>query len=270
MKEKISITIDAQVLKEIDRLVDHITIKNRSHAIEYLARKSVGKRRVAVILCGGPSEMLRIKDSFRPSVMLNGKALIEHTLEKLSENHFKEVFIVARKKVLSAVFDVIRSGETYGVNVNYVEEEKSLGTAASLRLVKGKINRPFLMVYGDVYINQMRIEELWQSHIKNNAIATLILTSSSTPTQKGVVQLEGSKILSFKQKPTHSNIYIGFSSMLIGGPELLDYDGNWLELDVFPRLAKEGKLGGHVSSIEEFHIHTEKDRVESEKLLDEP
>jgi NDP-sugar pyrophosphorylase family protein len=267
MKDKVSITIDRMLLGEVDRLVDHVSIKNRSHAIEYLVRRAVGERRAAVILCGGAPELLRLGRGYRPTVELNKKKLIEYTLEKLSDNQFKRIFIVGRKQVLTAVFEAVKGGADYGVEIDYVEEKASKGTAASLRLIRERVTTPFLGVYGDVLITKARIDELWDAHLKTNVLATLILNSSPAPSKKGIVRLEGSRILNFTQKPKQAEVYIGFSSMFVAEPDLLSFPGDWLELDVFPELAKRGLLGGYVSSEAEIHIHTAKDALMASKLV---
>jgi len=266
MKDKISITIDNRLLREVDKLVDHINIKNRSHAIEYLVRRAVGERRSAVILCGGPPELLRVGNTYRPTAKLGKKRLIEYTLEKLSDNQFKQILIIGKKQVLTAIFEIVKGGADYGVDIDYIEERTSKGTADSLKLIKNRISNPFLSVYGDVLINKVRINELWEAHIKNSFVATLILNSSPTPSKKGIVRLEGSKILNFTQKPKQADVYIGFSSMFIAEPELLYFPGDWLEVDVFPELAKRKLLGGYVSSEADIHIHSLKDIAKAKQM----
>ena len=54
MKRKISITIEDSVLKGIDGVIDNIFIRNRSQAIEFLAKNALGEHKQAVILAGGP------------------------------------------------------------------------------------------------------------------------------------------------------------------------------------------------------------------------
>ena len=49
-KTKISITIDEKILRDIDFIVDNIYIRNRSQAIEYLAKNALEENKIAVIL----------------------------------------------------------------------------------------------------------------------------------------------------------------------------------------------------------------------------
>ncbi|MFH0979270.1 MAG: sugar phosphate nucleotidyltransferase [Candidatus Woesearchaeota archaeon] len=260
MKAKISITINEKTLKDIDSIIDNIYIRNRSQAIEHLVRISLGENKAGVVLAGGDERLLRLSDgSYRVTAMLKGHSVIERAVKKMRDNGFKTVYVVARHDVLTNVFNLLKDGTEYGVRVNYVEEKKSLGTAASLRALRGRINSSFLVVYGDVVFDKINVDELWNDHLKHNAITTIMLTTSNRPSEKGTVKVEGTKVLEFTQKPRASDIYLVFSPIFVASKELLDQPGDSLERDVFPNLALKGLLNGHLSSEKEFHIHNVED-----------
>ena len=259
-KKKISITINEKTLQDIDSIIDNIYIRNRSQAIEHLAKNALGENKNAVILLGGNEEHLRVsRDEYRPIARIKNSSVIGLALKKLRENNFKTIFIVARHALLTKIFEMIKDGTGYGVRINYVEEKSSNGTADSLRLLKGKINTNFLAVYGDVIFSKINIEELWNDHIKQNAAATIMLTTSSKPSEKGTVRVEGNRVLTFTQKPRKSDIYLVFSPIFVAEPQIFEYSGHSLEFDVFPELAEKGLLNGHLSSEKEIHIHSKKD-----------
>jgi NDP-sugar pyrophosphorylase family protein len=260
MKKKISITINEKTLEDIDGIIDNIYIRNRSQAIEYLVNNSLGENKVAVILSGGPEENLKIGEGeYRITARLKKKTVIEKAIKKLRENNFKTIYIIARHDILTNVFNIVKEGNDYGVNINYIEEKESKGSAQSLKLVKGSVKSNFIVVFGDIIFDKINIEELWNTHIKMNGIATLMLTTSPEPSRKGIVKIEGNKILNFEQKPIKSDIYVGFSSIFVTSPEIFEYNGNSLEENIFPKLAENGLLYGHLSSEKEKHIHTKED-----------
>jgi len=268
MKKKISITINEKTLKEIDSLIDYIYIRNRSQAIEHLVNNALGDNRTAVILCGGEEKNLEIAPGEYSIVApIKKRTLVEYAIKKLRDNGFKTIFFVARHKVLTRIFEILKDGSLLGVKVNYVEEKKSRGSAESLRLLKGKISSNFLVVYGDILFNRINIDSIWTSHIKHSSIATLMLTTSAKPSEKGTVRMEGNKILSFIQKPKQSDVYLVFSPMFVAAPEVLEYDGNSLEDNVFPAIAEKGLLQGHLSSEKEFHIHKKSDVKRADGLV---
>ena len=259
-KTKISITINEKTLQDIDSIVDNVYIRNRSQAIEHLAKNALGENKTAIILLGGAEEHLKVsKDGYRPTARIGNSAVIELAIKKLRENNFKTIYVVARHNLLTRLFEMLKDGLDYGVKINYIEERHSNGTADSLRLLKGKINANFLVVYGDIIFNKINIDELWSDHIKQSAIATIMLTTSSKPSQKGTVRVEGNKVLGFTQKPKKSDIYLVFSPIFVADPQIFEYSGHSLEFDVFPELADKGLLNGHLSSEKEVHIHSKKD-----------
>ena len=259
-KIKISITISERILHDIDSIIDNVYIRNRSQAIEHLVKNALGENKAAVILLGGNENNLRVsKDDYRPTAGIKNSSVIELALKKLRENNFKTIFIVARHNLLTRLFEMLKDGADYGIKINYVEEKLSNGTADSLRLLRGRVNTNFLVVYGDIIFSRINIEELWNDHIKQGAIATIMLTTSSKPSEKGTVKVEGNKVLDFTQKPKKSDIYLVFSPIFIAEPQIFEYNGRSLEFDVFPELAEKGLLNGHLSSEKELHIHSKKD-----------
>ena len=262
-KIKISITINEKTLQDIDSIIDNIYIRNRSHAIEHLANNALGENKTAVILLGGNEEHLKIsKGEYRPTAKIKNNAVIELGIKKLRENNFKTIYIIARHNLLTKLFEMLKDGIGYGVKINYIEEKSSNGTADSLRLLKGRINNNFLVVYGDIVFGKINIDELWNDHIKQSATTTIMLTTSPKPSEKGTVRVEGNKVLTFTQRPKKSDIYLVFSPIFVTEPQIFEYSGSSLEFDVFPELAEKGLLNGHLSSEKEMHVHSKKDLKE--------
>lgn len=260
MKEKISITLDKNLLKSIDSVIDNLYIRNRSQAIEHLIKKVVDESKTAVILAGGPEDKLKIsKDEYRLFAKMKNKMVVERAIKTLRKNNFKEIFLIARHKILTKAFSFFGDGSAYGVKLNYIEEKKSRGTFESLKLLKGKLNSNFLVVYDDILFNKIDLKEIWEGHARSHAISTIMLTTSSEPSKKGNVVVQGNRVLSFIQKPKLSDNYIVFSPIFVAAPELLDYEGVSLEKDIFPELARNNLLASHLSPVKEFHIHNLKD-----------
>jgi len=257
MKRKISITINEKTLQDIDSIIDNIYIRNRSQAIELLVSNALGENKVAVILAGGPEKNLMISENtYRISLRINGMTLIEKTLSKLKEEGFKKVYLIARKEIINSVFTLVQNGSRFGLSLEYVEEKDSKGTMDSLRLVRGKIQTNFLVVYGDVLFTSLNLDELWNEHLKRKGMSTLLLTTTPDPSKKGIVKIEGAKIMEFIQKPKESEVYLGFSSVFVTQPEILEQPGFSLEDSVFPDLAKKGLLNGYLSTTKIIKIRT--------------
>ncbi len=260
MKKKISVTIDENILKDIDSIIDNIIIRNRSQALEFLAKNALGENKTAVILSGGDETRLKISETeYRITARIGNSTVIERAIKKLRESGFKEIYIIARQKVLTPVFNIVRDGSAYSVKINYIEEKESSGSGETLNLIRGKIKKNFLAVYGHILFDKINIEELWNRHLRQNSVATLLLTTVANPKEKGTVIMEGDKILDFVQKPKQTDIYLVFSPIFVATPDIFNYCEGRLEYEVFPKLAKLRLLTGHVSAEKEQHIHTAED-----------
>lgn len=256
MKEKISITINRNLLKNIDSLIDNLYIRNRSQAIEFIIKKVVSTDKTAVILAGGDEKKLMVSNKeYRLTAKIGNDTVMGLALKTLRKNNFRNIFLIARHNILTRAFSFFGDGSSHSVKINYVEEKKSAGSFDSLKLLKGKINTNFLVVYDDIIFNKINLQEIWDSYIASHCVTTMMLTTSAKPSEKGNAVVEGSKVIDFIQKPKKSENYIVFSPIFVSRPELFDNHGNSLEFDVFPELAKRGLLGGYLSSVKETHVH---------------
>ena len=272
MKKRLTISIDEKILKNVDSIVDRIYIRNRSQAFEFLVEKTLGENKVAVILATGPSHQLKIsKNEYRPTAKIKDTTVIELALKNLKENGFKNIFIVGEQPILASIFNLIGDGGRYGMKIKFIEDENPPGTAVSLRHLKGEIKSTFLVIFGDIIFNKMDIKNLWSHHFKHPAITTLMVTSSiltrggsTIPIKKSPLKVEGNTVIKVFPKLTKPleelrDSAVIFSSIFVTEPEIMEYGGNWLENDVFPKLAEKGFLYSYLSSEEEIHIHSKED-----------
>ena len=254
MKERITITVEHDILSDVDKLVGNDHIKNRSHAIEVLVRKALGKRcpRKAVILCGGKGTRLRpiTQEIPKPLIPVHGKALIEHLIDLFKKFDIHDIILsVGYKK--EKIKEYFGNGQRFGVNISYIEESEDapLGTAGPLRKIKDLLKETFIVTNGDE-LKDINLEEMYELHKANKARATIALTTVADPSSDGVADLSGSKILRFIEKPPkdkapsnliNSGLYIFEPSVL----DLIPEGYAMLEKDVFPIVAFEGGLYGY-------------------------
>jgi NDP-sugar pyrophosphorylase family protein len=251
MKERITITLDSELIKQIDNRIDGNIIKNRSQQIELFLTKALGTYRPekALILVGGKGTRLRPITLKIPKCMMDvhGKTVTEHMFDLLKKYGVRDV-ILSTGYLKEKVRENYGDGSKFGVNINYVEEDEPLGTAGPLKLAKNFLKDSFIATNGDE-LKSINIPRMFRLHKRKDALATIALTTVDDPSHYGVAKLSGSRILEFVEKPKKEEapsnlINAGF---YILEPEVLDMipDGfAMLEKDVFPKLAKQGKLRG--------------------------
>ena len=259
MKERISITLDAKLMGSLNSIIDGVTIANRSQAIEYLIRKTLDDQKTAVILCGGKHIALE-NGFYKVCAPFNGATVIEHNIKTHRKNGFEKFFIAGSKKALIEVFKIIGNGESYGISVEYVEDDpKPKGSMNTLSKVR-QINQTFLVLSGDEILGDANIASVWKAHVLNKSLATLHVQATTSKMEKmGTVILEGNLIKEFVEKAPTKNSLIHYSGFFVADQEFFNQKGDSLEEDVFPILSEKGLLGGFVSSSSEIHIHTKKD-----------
>jgi len=267
MKERVSITLDAQLINNLNSMVDGVTIANRSQAIEYLVRKSINNLKVAVILCGGNS-MKTENGIFRICAPFFGRTVIEYNIKGLRKSGFGKIYIAGDKLALIEVFKILGNGEAYGLSVEYIEDDPepkgSMGTLAHVR----KINQTFLVASGDVIFGETNIMSVWNAHLLYKGIATLHVQATTDEVEKmGVVTLEGNLVREFIEKPPTKKFLTHYSGFFIAEPEIFSQSGSSLERDVFPCLASRSLLYAHPTSEVIYHFHTKKELIEIEKIF---
>lgn len=258
MKEKISITLNRETLREVDALVDGIAIRNRSQAIETLLEKTLGSRRVAVLLAGGDEKKMFISgEGYRPLVAINDEPLAKLLVERMRHHGFATVYVVARKKLLSRIMAVLGDGSAQGVELHYVEDRGD-GSAASVKMLRNRIKSAFIVVPGDNFFD-FDIDGFWRSHQKNNCVMTLALTTSSNPASLAVVEVEGSRITRYVDYKHAGKSNLVWSGIFIAEPEFFEYAGKSTETEIVPKIFKDGKLYCYVFSGPWFNMHTKVD-----------
>ena len=103
--------------------------------------------------------------------------------------------------------DIIRqhfgNGQAWGVNIEYLEEDKPLGTAGALMLLPTNVSKhPLLVMNGDILTN-LKYNDLFLSHIKNKNLATIATFKKKVNIDLGVLKIEDGRFCDYIEKPTY-------------------------------------------------------------------
>ena len=259
MKERITITLNSNLISQIDKRIDGVGIKNRSQEIEFLLAESLGINipSKAVLLVGGRGTRLRPLTDKMPKALLpvHGKTITEHLFDLLKKYGIRDsVLCVGYLK--DKIKEKFGDGSGIGMNISYVEENEPLGTAGPLKLAKKYLKDSFIVSNGDELKN-INIPRMFRLHKRKDALATIALTTVDDPSHYGVARLDGSRIIEFVEKPSKPVSNLINAGFYIIEPEVIDMipDGfSMLEKDVFPKLAKLGRLRGFPFSGQWFDI----------------
>ena len=255
MKERVTLTIERDILGKVDGTVNGTDVKNRSHAVELLITKAFGdnKPSKAILLAGGKGIRMKPMTNMLPKPMLriNNKPILEHNIDLLKRHGIKDIIISIGYKG-DKIKEYFGDGSQLGVNISYIEEKTPMGTGGPLNLLKGKVDDTFMLLNGDE-LKDIDLEDMFMFHRKNKGQATIALTTAEDPSKYGVAVMNGNKIMTFIEKPNkqHAPSKLISAGLYILEPEVLKSipEGfSMMENDVFPKLASNEKLLGYVFS----------------------
>lgn len=208
----------------------------------------------AVLLVGGIGTRLRPITYEIPKALIpvHGRPVTEHLFDLLKKYGVTNI-VLCVGHMKEKIKDYFKDGSQFGVKIDYVEEEKALGTAGPVKLGRKLLpkvfKKTFIVSNGDELKN-IDLGEMYKVHKKNKALATIALTKVENPSKYGVAKLEGNKILEFVEKPKKEDAPSNLinSGFYMIEPKVIDIipDGfAMFEKDVFPKLAEQGKLFGY-------------------------
>ncbi len=153
----------------------------------------------AVVLAAGEGRRLRPLTVLRPKPMVpvGNKPVLEHVVEALVEGGVTElVFVVGyRRERIQTHFG---DGDDWGADIEYVVQQKQLGTGHALLQAEQEVDEEFLVVNGDSFVDAGLVADLVETGGGGTAVA---VTRSDEPTDYGVVETEGDEIVGLEEKP---------------------------------------------------------------------
>jgi glucose-1-phosphate cytidylyltransferase len=218
----------------------------------------------AVILAGGRGTRLSEETTVKPKPLVeaNGKPLIWHIMQNYSRYGITEFIVLSGYKgqqireyfanfwlhQADLTFDLSTSNQEIlkvrGLpwKVTVLDTGTDTNTGGRIARLKGLLDEDFLLTYGDG-VSDIDINNLLSSHRAHNNFVTL--TAVQPPARFGALNLEGTQVVSFQEKPEGDGAWVngGFFAFT---PEIFDYlegDSSSLEIDALPKVASDGKLG---------------------------
>jgi NDP-sugar pyrophosphorylase family protein len=166
------------------------------------AIRSYGMKDVrVVILAGGKGTRLMPYTAIfpKPLMPIGDVPILEVVLRQLKAFGFKKVTL-AVNHLAELIQTFFGDGSKLGLNIDYCLEEKMLGTAGSISLVKD-LSQPFMVMNGDL-LTTIDYGAIVRSHIESAAIATIGVFPREEKIDYGVIEVDSDdKLLDYKEKP---------------------------------------------------------------------
>ena len=157
----------------------------------------------AVIMAGGFGRRLRpfTEETPKPMLSVGGRPLMERIIEQLREVGIQQINIATHYKPEKIVAH-FGDGSNFGVKLNYVNEDRPLGTAGALGLME-KPDRPLLVINGDI-LTQMNFRAMLAYHQEHKADLTVAVRKYDLKVPYGVVETDGVFVRDLDEKPSLS------------------------------------------------------------------
>lgn len=157
----------------------------------------------AILLAGGLGTRLRPLTFAvpKPLIPVGDKPVLEIILNTLKSFGITDFYLALgyKAELIQAYF---QDGSQFGVKIHYVREEKRLGTAGPLRLVRDRftIKEPILVMNSDI-ITEADFGDLYAFHLREHAELTVAVRHYTYTVPYGVLELDGAQVLSIRERP---------------------------------------------------------------------
>ena len=187
--------------------------------IEELIEPKIRTNKV-ILMVGGLGTRLRplTKDMPKPMLKVGNKPILQTIVEKFAEYGFVNITMCVNFNA-SIIRDYFGDGKEFGVNIDYVLEQKRMGTAGALSLLKERPSEPFFVMNGDLLTN-VNFEHIFNYHTLHKATATMCVREYDYEVPYGVVKMNDNKITAIAEKPVQKFFVSAGIYML--SPEILD------------------------------------------------
>lgn len=173
-----------------------------------------------VVMAGGKGTRLfpYTKILPKPLIPIGDIPIMERILDRFCGFGVKEFFATVnyKKNMIISYF----SDNEKKYKINYVEENKPLGTAGSIKLITEKFEKPFIVTNCDILI-EADYNDIYRFHVESGNKLTIVGALKNIVVPYGVLNTkENGSVISLEEKPSFSK-FIN-TGMYILNPDLVD------------------------------------------------
>jgi len=220
-------------INESDGFIELNTLKKENIKIVPLLKKDKTLSRIidlektksqlpleCMIMAGGRGKRLSpLTDTIpKPMLLLGNKPIIEHNIDRLIAFGIKKIYISV-KYLGEQIETYFGDGTSKGIQIEYIWEDKPLGTAGALSLVKEFKTDQILLMNSDLLTN-VDFEEMYLKLINEKADMVVASTEYKIDVPFAVFESENHKVIAFKEKPSY--IYHSNAGIYMFKKELVD------------------------------------------------
>jgi dTDP-glucose pyrophosphorylase len=173
-----------------------------------------------VIMAGGLGSRLHelTRDTPKPMLRVGSRPILETIVRGFADQGFRNFYLAVNYKAeqIEAHFG---DGTELGIRVEYLREERRMGTAGALSLLPQRPTKPFIVTNADL-LTKENYGYMLDQHIEAGADATMGVREYEMQVPFGVVVERNGRIQSIEEKPIQR--FTVSSGMYVLSPRALD------------------------------------------------
>ncbi len=198
----------------------------------------------------------------KPLIPIGEIPVVEHIINRFYHSGCEQFYLIVnhKKNMIKAYFNEIE----YDYQVEYVDEDKPLGTGGGLALLKEKISESFILTNCDILI-KADYQKIYNHHKENGNLITMVCSLKNVKIPYGVIEISDTgEIESMKEKPelsffTNTGMYIVEPSVIseladntvIGFPDIIEkHQKAGAKIGVYPISEKSWLDMGQLDELE--------------------
>ena len=174
----------------------------------------------AVLMAGGKGERLKpLTDEIpKPMLKVGDKPIILRNIERLSSFGISK-FHISVRYMADKIESGISNSKLDDIDVDFIKEDKPLGTIGSIKLIKGFANDIIILMNSDLLTN-IDFKDFYQKFITSNSDMQVATVPYHVDVPYAVMNIdEHEEVLSFSEKPRYT--YYSNAGIYIFKKELL-------------------------------------------------
>lgn len=180
----------------------------------------------------------------KPMLPVGDRPLLERIVMQFKDQGFNHITMCVNY-LGHVIRDHFGDGAAFGLEIDYVEETKRMGTGGSLSLLERRPDGPFIVMNGDV-LTTTDFGAILEFHTKIASAVTICAREFSMQVPYGVLNTDGSTLLSMDEKPIHK--YLVNAGIYVISPLIFEYLEKGAALDL-PCMITRVNEAGHTVSV---------------------
>lgn len=196
----------------------------------------------AVIMAGGRGQRLMplTKELPKPLLKVGDKPIIEHNIDRLIQFGVNHIHISINYKG-EMIRDYFGDGSGKGIHIQYISEEKPLGTIGSLALVE-KFEKDELLLLNSDLLTNIDFSDFYSQFSNAEAEMAVATVPHHVDLPYAIMELDEDRVISLQEKPRYT--YFANAGIYLIRANLLKYilRGNFFNAtDLMERVIKDNR-----------------------------